>query len=87
MQLKAKMNSIFKNDNELVRLICNKKVYPNVKNQVYDIVKKSAIQPLDVKEVKEVKLTKESKENQLTTKKSEKVILPPTAFAEVNRVL
>lgn len=44
------MNSIFKDDSELVRLICSKKVFPNVKNEVADIVKKSAIQPVQSKE-------------------------------------
>jgi hypothetical protein len=40
------MNSIFKNDCELIKTISNKKVYPNCKPEVIDIVKRSAVQPL-----------------------------------------
>lgn len=72
------MNSIFKNDSELVKLISSKKVYPHVKGEVVEIVKTSAIQPF------------ESKENiALTVNKAEKVPEGVTlkAFSEVNRVV
>lgn len=44
------MNSIFKNDCELIKTISNKKVYPNCRPEVIDIVKKSTVQPLATKE-------------------------------------
>ena len=44
------MNSIFRNDTQLVSLICSKKAYPHVKSETCDIVKKSASQPLEIKE-------------------------------------
>jgi hypothetical protein len=44
------MNSIFKNDCELIKTISNKKVYPNCKPELLEIVKKSAVQPLATKE-------------------------------------
>lgn len=50
MQLKTKMNSIFKNDSELIKTISSKRVYPNCKPEVIDIVKKSLSQPFDCKE-------------------------------------
>ena len=43
------MNSIFRNDNQLVNMICSKKVYPHVKTETCEVVKKSATQPLEVK--------------------------------------
>jgi hypothetical protein len=50
MQLKTKMNSIFKNDSELIKTISSKRVYPNCKAEVIDIIKKSLSQPFDCKE-------------------------------------
>jgi hypothetical protein len=44
------MNSIFKNDADLIKLITSKKVYPHLKSELVDIVKKSAIKPLESKE-------------------------------------
>lgn len=52
------MNSIFKNDSELVKLISSKKVYPHLRAEVVDIVKKSAIQPLEAKENLTLTVTK-----------------------------
>lgn len=72
------MNSIFKNDSELVKLISSKKVYPHVRAEVVDIVKKSAIQPLEVKENVSLTVTKIEKGQEVIT---------PRAFSEVNRVL
>lgn len=43
------MNSIFKNDSELVKLISSKKAYPHARGEVVEIVKKSAIQPMGSK--------------------------------------
>lgn len=40
------MNAIFKNDAELIKTIASKKVYPHIKGEVIDIVKKSVVQPL-----------------------------------------
>jgi hypothetical protein len=43
------MNSIFRNDNELVSIITSKKVYPNVKEEVCETVTRSAVKPLESK--------------------------------------
>jgi hypothetical protein len=40
------MNAIFKNDAELMKTIANKKVYPHIKGEVVDTVKKSVVHPL-----------------------------------------
>ena len=47
------MNSIFRNDTQLVSMICSKKTYPHVKNETCEVVKKSAIQPIEIKDSKE----------------------------------
>ncbi len=39
------MNNIFKSDCELIKTISNKKVYPNCKPEMIEIVKKSSAQP------------------------------------------
>jgi len=43
------MNSIFKNDCELIKTISSKKVYPNCKPEIIEIVKKSAIKQIETK--------------------------------------
>jgi len=43
------MNAIFKNDAELMKTIASKKVYPHMKEELREIVKKSAVQPLESK--------------------------------------
>jgi hypothetical protein len=55
------MNSIFKNDCELIKTISNKKVYPNCRPEVIDIVKKSTAQPLATKENIVLPVTKSEK--------------------------
>jgi hypothetical protein len=72
------MNSIFKNDCELIKNISNKKVYPNCKPEVIDIVKKSAIEPLASKENVATPLGKLEKFENITS---------PRAFREVNRLV
>jgi len=55
------MNAIFKNDSELVKAIASKKVYPHVKPEVVEIVKKSAAQPLESKENQVLVIAKQPK--------------------------
>lgn len=66
------MNSIFKDDTELVKAICSKKVYPNVKHEVADIVKKSAVQP---------PISKENMNLATKTDKAVENIVSPKVFA------
>ncbi len=73
------MNSIFRNDCELIKTISNKKVFPNCKQEVVDIVKKTAVQPISA-----------TKENiLLPISKPEKVesVLSPRVFVEANRLI
>lgn len=73
------MNSIFKNDCELIKTISNKKVYPNCKPEVIEIVKKSTIQPFESKENIVFPVTKAEKIDTVTS---------PKAFHEVsNRIV
>lgn len=74
------MNAIFKNDSELVRLLSSKKVYPHVKEEILEIVKKSAVNPLESKENIVLNLGKGEKSVDTT-------MVSPRAFAEVNRVI
>jgi hypothetical protein len=78
IQLRNKMNSIFKNDCELIKTISNKKAYPNCRPEVIDIVKKSTVQPLATKE-----------NIVLAVAKTDKVdnVLSPRAFVEINRLV
>ena len=79
--LRNKMNSIFRNDCELIKTISNKKVFPNCKQEVVDIVKKTAVQPI---------APSASKENiLLPISKPEKVdsVLSPRVFVEANRLI
>lgn len=76
------MNSIFRNDCELIKTISNKKVFPNCKQEVVDIVKKTAVQP--------ILTASASKENiLLSVGKPEKVdsLLSPRVFVEANRLI
>jgi hypothetical protein len=76
------MNSIFRNDCELIKTISNKKVFPNCKQEVVDIVKKTAVQPIIAPSA--------TKENiLLPIGKPEKVesVLSPRVFVEANRLI
>lgn len=76
------MNSIFRSDCELIKTISNKKVFPNCKQEVVDIVKKTAVQPIIPPSA--------SKENVLLQiGKPEKVesVLSPRVFVEANRLI
>lgn len=44
------MNSIYKNDAELIKTISSKRVYPNCKPEVIEILKSSISRPFDSKE-------------------------------------
>lgn len=72
------MNSIFKNDCELIKTISNKKVYPNCKAEVIDIVKKSTVQPFASKENIALPLGKAEKFENVTS---------PRAFVDANRLV
>ena len=71
------MNSIFKNDTELIKAISSKKVYPHVKNEIVEIVKRSAAHPIDTKENVVLPLGKPANTENA---------FEPRAFTEVNRI-
>ncbi len=65
------MNLIFKTDTELIRAISNKKVYPNCKSEVLEIVKNSSVQPLkETKENEPLPIAKKIKNMELGLEKA-----------------